>query len=68
MVESQKVFMENLQNLKLNRMKEQAAEKLNDMIDEGSVNLEMIQKALFNWMSGSELNEFVEFLEDELGY
>jgi hypothetical protein len=49
-------------------MKKEAGEKLNDMIDQGIVNVDFMSKALYNWMSGSELHEFVEFLEDELGY
>lgn len=49
-------------------MKNQAIEKLNDMIEQGIVNAEFLSIALFNYMSGSELNEFVEFVEDELGY
>lgn len=46
----------------------EAGDKLTDMVEEGSVNVYNLAEAVYNWMNGQELGEFVEFLEDELGY
>ena len=47
-------------------MKKEAFNKLQNMITEGSVDAEMLLNCISNWMSGDELTEFVERVEDEL--
>jgi len=47
-------------------MKETAINKLHDMIDQDIISSKDIVNCLYHYMSGDELNEFVEFVEDEL--
>lgn len=37
-----------------------------DLVEEHDVSAEDLARALFNYMSGDELEEFVDFLSDEL--
>jgi hypothetical protein len=46
-------------------MKRDTLQKLEDYKNDGFIDMDDMIVALGNWMSGSELKEFVEFIEDE---
>lgn len=48
--------------------KQDVGEKLIDLVSEGSIDGKRLARAVYNWMDGNELREFVEFMEDEIGY